>query len=122
MLAFIQNRATNVMPLILGLFFKIRGTSVHIINMLSNAGISVPFNTIERLKSIISDDAIAHAVTLLTSGNPFFHMTSNVDVAAVAVHATNGTSCLVYIRSSLSFDSVAETRPLPIRLYSAPHQ
>src|SRR5882762_10408920 len=28
-----------------------------------------------------------------------FHITSNVDVAAVAVHATKGTSCPVYIRS-----------------------
>jgi hypothetical protein len=32
-----------------------------------------------------------------------FHMTSKVDVAAVAVHATNGTSCPVYIRNSSSF-------------------
>jgi hypothetical protein len=29
-----------------------------------------------------------------------FHITSNVDVVAVAVHATKGTSCPVYIRSS----------------------
>jgi hypothetical protein len=50
------------------------------INMLSNAGISISFNTIERLKSIISDDAIVHAVTLLTSANPFFLIFDNINL------------------------------------------
>jgi hypothetical protein len=64
MLAFVRNRATNVLALVLGLFFKIGGTGVRVINMLSNAGVCVSFDTIERLKTRISDDAIAHAVTL----------------------------------------------------------
>jgi len=45
MLAFVRNCATNVLALVLGLFFKI------VINMLSNAGVCVSFDTIERLKT-----------------------------------------------------------------------
>ncbi|KAJ7844776.1 hypothetical protein B0H14DRAFT_2585077 [Mycena olivaceomarginata] len=40
MLAFVRNRATNVLPLLLGLFFKISGTSSQVVQMLSNTGIS----------------------------------------------------------------------------------
>ncbi|KAJ7823822.1 hypothetical protein B0H14DRAFT_2597693 [Mycena olivaceomarginata] len=50
MLVFVRNRATNVLPLILGLFFKISGTSTRVIQMLSNAGVCVSGDTIERLK------------------------------------------------------------------------
>jgi hypothetical protein len=81
------------MALTLGLFLKIGGTGVRIINMLSNAGISVSFNTIERLKSIISDDAIARAVTLLTSANPFFLIFDNINLylrkSQQRIHNTN---------------------------------
>ena len=48
--------------------------------MLSNSGISVSFNTIEQLKSIISDDAIAHAVTLLTGAKLFFLIFDNINL------------------------------------------
>ncbi|KAF8119797.1 hypothetical protein K438DRAFT_2006464 [Mycena galopus ATCC 62051] len=41
MLAFVRNRATNVLPLALGLFFKISGTSSRVVLMLSNAGVCV---------------------------------------------------------------------------------
>jgi len=80
MLTFVRNRATNVLPLVLGLFFKIGGTGVRVINMLSNAGICVSFNTIERLKSVISDDAISRAVALLTSGEPCFLIFDNINL------------------------------------------
>ncbi|KAF8993336.1 hypothetical protein BDZ89DRAFT_1184406, partial [Hymenopellis radicata] len=67
MLAFVRNQRTNVLPLILGLFFKTNGTSSRVIKMLSNVGLSVSGTTIERLKKRINVDAIAFAVKLLTS-------------------------------------------------------
>jgi hypothetical protein len=47
MLVFVRNRATNVLRLILGLFFKISGTSTRVIQMLSNAGVCVSGDTAE---------------------------------------------------------------------------
>ncbi|KAJ7821623.1 hypothetical protein B0H14DRAFT_2599120 [Mycena olivaceomarginata] len=51
MLAFVRNRATNV--LILGLFFKISGTSSLVVLMLSNADVCVSSHTVEHLKSLV---------------------------------------------------------------------
>ncbi|KAJ7164617.1 hypothetical protein C8R43DRAFT_946433 [Mycena crocata] len=80
MLAFVRNRATNVLPLILGLFFKISGTSSRVIQMLSNAGVCVSGQTVERLKVIISEDAIRLAVELITSGQVFFTIFDNINI------------------------------------------
>ncbi|KAJ7834459.1 hypothetical protein B0H14DRAFT_3462048 [Mycena olivaceomarginata] len=80
MLAFIRNRATNVLPLILGLFFKISGTSSRVVQMLSNAGVCVSSHTVERLKVIISDDAIRLAITLITGGGVFFTIFDNINI------------------------------------------
>ncbi|KAJ7800306.1 hypothetical protein B0H14DRAFT_3785954 [Mycena olivaceomarginata] len=63
MLAFVRNRATNILPLILGLFFKISGTSSRVVLMLSNAG-----------------DAIQLAVQLITSGQVFFTIFDNINI------------------------------------------
>jgi len=72
MLIFVHNQATNILPLILGLFFKINGTGSRVVLMLSNIGLSVSGQTIERLKKQISDDAIAHARKLVTSSEGLF--------------------------------------------------
>ncbi|KAJ7028826.1 hypothetical protein C8F04DRAFT_1265579 [Mycena alexandri] len=80
MLAFVRNRATNVLPLILGLFFKISGTSTRVIQMLSNAGICVSSFTVERLKERITDDAIRLAIELMASGQVFFTIFDNINV------------------------------------------
>jgi hypothetical protein len=80
MLIFVHNRATNILALVLGLFFKIGGTSVRVINMLSNAGICVSFETIERLKVVMSDDAIQRAVALLAGGDPCFVVYDNINL------------------------------------------
>ncbi|KAF8191101.1 hypothetical protein K438DRAFT_1763014 [Mycena galopus ATCC 62051] len=80
MLVFIRNRATNVLPLILGLFFKISGTSASVIQMLSNAGVCVSGDTIERLKERVSEDAISLAVELITSGRVFFTIFDNINI------------------------------------------
>ena len=74
MLAFVHNRTTNVLALVLGLFFKI------VINMLSNAGVCMSFDTIEWLKTRISDDAISRAVALITSGEPCFLIFDDINL------------------------------------------
>ncbi|KAJ7834341.1 hypothetical protein B0H14DRAFT_3462101 [Mycena olivaceomarginata] len=80
MLVFVRNRATNVLPLILGLFFKISGTSTRVIQMLSNAGVCVSGDTIERLKERVSEDAINLAVELITSGRVLFTIFDNINI------------------------------------------
>ncbi|KAJ7455023.1 hypothetical protein B0H11DRAFT_1740201 [Mycena galericulata] len=80
MLAFVRNRATNILPLILGLFFKISGTSSRVVQMLSNAGVCVSGRTVERLKVRITDDAIRLAVELITSGQVFFTIFDNINI------------------------------------------
>ncbi|KAG6835515.1 hypothetical protein H0H93_000635 [Arthromyces matolae] len=80
MLAFTRNRATNVLPLLLGLFFKVSGTSSRVMKMLSNAGVCVSGRTIERLKGVISQDAIQSAVELMKSGKMFVTIFDNINV------------------------------------------
>ncbi|KAJ6624449.1 hypothetical protein B0H10DRAFT_1943318 [Mycena sp. CBHHK59/15] len=80
MLAFVRNRATNILPLILGLFFKISGTSSRVVLMLSNAGVCVSSRTVERLKVHITEDAIQLAVQLITSGRVFFTIFDNINI------------------------------------------
>jgi hypothetical protein len=80
MLAFVRNRATNVLPLILGLFFKISGTSSRVVLMLSNAGVCVSSRTVERVKVRISEDAIQLAIQLITSGRVFFTIFDNINI------------------------------------------
>lgn len=80
MLAFVRNQATNVLALILGLFFKTNGTSSRVIKVLSNVGLSVSGTTIERLKERISDDAIVHATQLLTSNTLCALIFDNINI------------------------------------------
>ncbi|KAK7433879.1 hypothetical protein VKT23_020504 [Stygiomarasmius scandens] len=68
MLTFTCNRASNMLPLLLGLFFSINGTSYRVMHMLSNVGLSVSIRTIERLKEQLSNDAIEWAIILLATG------------------------------------------------------
>jgi hypothetical protein len=99
-LAFVRNRATNVLPLILGLFFKVSGTSSRVMTMLSNVGLCVSGRTVERLKKRISDDAIEYAVKLMTSGHLFSTTFDNINIYVrkwqqrltnknAMIHATN---------------------------------
>ena len=80
LLAFTRNRATNVLPLILGLFFKVSGTSSRVMTMLSNVGMCVSGRTVERLKKQISDDAVAHAAELMKSGHLFCTTFDNINI------------------------------------------
>ena len=80
LLAFVRNRATNVLPLILGLFFKVNGTGSWVMAMLSNVGICISGRTVERLKKRISEDAVAHAINLMTSGHLFCTTFNNINI------------------------------------------
>ncbi|KAJ7195376.1 hypothetical protein GGX14DRAFT_575693 [Mycena pura] len=80
MLAFVRNRATNLLPLLLCLFFKISGTSTRVIRMLSNIGVCVSGRTAEPLKQRISDDAIRLGVALVHSGRMWMTIFDNINI------------------------------------------
>ncbi|KAJ7817124.1 hypothetical protein B0H14DRAFT_2602244 [Mycena olivaceomarginata] len=80
MLAFVRNRATNLLPLLLCFFFKISGTSTRVIRMLSNVGVCVSGRTAERLKERISADAIQLGIALIRSGQMFMTIFDNINI------------------------------------------
>lgn len=80
MLTFARNQATNMLPLLMGLSLKINGTSSRVMAILSNTGICVSGRTVERLKKRISDDAIAYAVELVSSGHLFSMIFDNINI------------------------------------------
>ena len=80
LLAYTCNHATNLLPLILGLFFKISGTSSCAMTMLSNVGLCISGRTVECLKKWISDDAIGHAAELMKSGRLFCTTFDNINI------------------------------------------
>ncbi|KAJ7225308.1 hypothetical protein GGX14DRAFT_638099 [Mycena pura] len=80
MLAFIRNRSTNLLPLLLGLFFMINGSSTRTMNLLNNIGLSVSVRTVERLKLQISQTAVDLAIELLTSGRLYLIIYDNINI------------------------------------------
>ncbi|KAJ7691215.1 hypothetical protein B0H14DRAFT_3532025 [Mycena olivaceomarginata] len=79
-MAFTRNTGTNLFPMILGLFLEIGGTSSRILNTLSNAGAFVSVTTIERLKKILSEDAVVHAVSLMQGSGMFYIIFDNINI------------------------------------------
>ncbi|KAK7016711.1 hypothetical protein R3P38DRAFT_3321058 [Favolaschia claudopus] len=79
-LAFTRNTGTNVFPMILGLFLEIGGTSSRILSTLSNAGACVSITTIKRLKKTLSEDAVAHAVSLINGPDLFYIIFDNINI------------------------------------------
>jgi hypothetical protein len=80
MLIFVRNQRTNILPLMMGLFLKINGTSSRVMSILSNAGACVSGRTVERLKKRISDDAVEFAVELVNSGHLFSTIFDNINI------------------------------------------
>ncbi|KAJ7813607.1 hypothetical protein B0H14DRAFT_3749508 [Mycena olivaceomarginata] len=80
LMAFTRNTGTNLFPLILGLFLEIGGTGSRILNTLSNAGACVSVTTIERLKKVLSEDAVAYAVSLMQSLGMFYLIFDNINI------------------------------------------
>ncbi|KAJ7894429.1 hypothetical protein B0H14DRAFT_2559213 [Mycena olivaceomarginata] len=79
-MAFTRKTGTNVFPMILDLFLEIGGTSSRILNTLSNAGACVSITTIERLKRILSEDAVAHAINLIQGSHLFYIIFDNINI------------------------------------------
>ncbi|KAJ7860555.1 hypothetical protein B0H14DRAFT_3445956 [Mycena olivaceomarginata] len=79
-MAFTRNTGTNVFPMILGLFLEIGGTSSRILTTLSSAGACVSITTIERLKKILSEDAVVHAVALMQGPGIFYIIFDNINI------------------------------------------
>ncbi|KAI0691455.1 hypothetical protein C8T65DRAFT_745440 [Cerioporus squamosus] len=80
MCTFVRNRATNVLALPLGIFFKISGTSERVLGMLSNIGLCVSSTTVERAKERLSEDAIQLAIALITSASLWFIIFDNINI------------------------------------------
>nr|VWP01094.1 Sensor protein zRas [Ganoderma boninense] len=78
--AFVRNRATNILAVPLGLFFKINGTSERVLLLLSNIALSVSSTSIERLKEQISKDAVHLAINLITGPSLFYIIFDNINL------------------------------------------
>ncbi|KAJ7845214.1 hypothetical protein B0H14DRAFT_3455079 [Mycena olivaceomarginata] len=79
-MAFTPNTGTNLFPLILGLFLKLEARVPAPLNTLSNAGACVSVTTIERLKKVLSEDAVAYAVSLMQSPGMFYLIFDNINI------------------------------------------
>ncbi|KAJ7586010.1 hypothetical protein C8J56DRAFT_1052373 [Mycena floridula] len=85
MLTFVRNHATNLLPLILGLFLKASGTSSRVISVLSNMGITVSGKTIDgRLFYTIFDNInifLRKFQQRITNKNSMIHATNAAVIA-----------------------------------------
>ncbi|KAK0444523.1 uncharacterized protein EV420DRAFT_1484640 [Desarmillaria tabescens] len=79
MLIFIRNCATNILPIMLRLFFKINGTSSCVLTMLSNVGVCISEDTVEQVKKRLSEDAINLAVQVMTSDKLYAVIFDNIN-------------------------------------------
>ncbi|GAW01064.1 hypothetical protein LENED_002634 [Lentinula edodes] len=80
MLTFLRNRATNFLPLLLGLFFMINGTSTRVMIMLNAVGITVSARTVERLKEELTKSAINFAIDLIASPALWYIIYDNINI------------------------------------------
>ncbi|KAJ3540198.1 hypothetical protein NMY22_g4401 [Coprinellus aureogranulatus] len=80
MMTFARNRATNALPMLMGLFFKVEGTSTRGMQMLSNGAMCVSARTADRMKESASQRAIEYAVSLIQSGNLFLIVADNINL------------------------------------------
>ncbi|KLO12438.1 hypothetical protein SCHPADRAFT_795811, partial [Schizopora paradoxa] len=79
-LLFVRNRATNLLPVIMGIFLKIGGANSRIISVFSKLGICVCDTTIELIKERLSADAIQSAVNYICSGKMFYIIFDNINL------------------------------------------
>ncbi|KAJ6539803.1 hypothetical protein DFH09DRAFT_1090121 [Mycena vulgaris] len=89
--------------MILGLFLEIGGTGSRILSTLRNAGACVSIKTIERLKKVLSEDAVAHAMNLMQGPGIFYIIFDNINIflrkpqqrlfnSNSMIHATNAAA------------------------------
>ncbi|KIJ56046.1 hypothetical protein M422DRAFT_239237 [Sphaerobolus stellatus SS14] len=100
MLLIMKNRATNLLPVALGLFLHIGGADKRIMATLSAAGLSVSYDTTECLKVALSEDATRRAQK---------HHEQRLNNQNSMIHATNTVVIKIILASDDAFD-------LPARL------
>ncbi|KAG8938816.1 hypothetical protein FRC04_007424 [Tulasnella sp. 424] len=99
-LLYLRNRATNILPLIIGLFLRVGGASSRVIATLNQLGTSVSAKTIDRIKVLISEDAGKRAKDLFRSNRLFSIIFDNINIYVrkseqrvdnqnTMIHATN---------------------------------
>ncbi|KAG9015670.1 hypothetical protein FRB90_004558 [Tulasnella sp. 427] len=99
-LLYLRNRATNILPLIFGIFAKVGGASSRVIATLNRLGVSVSARTIDRVKTLLSDDAVRRAKDLFLSNHLFSIIFDNINIYVrkseqrvdnqnTMIHATN---------------------------------
>jgi hypothetical protein len=77
-LLFARNRATNLYPLVFGLFLKIEGASNQTINCLGNAGQSVSLWTIDCICQQLTETSKQDAIDIIRGADPCFVLYDNV--------------------------------------------
>lgn len=121
-MAFVRNRATNLFPLLFGLFLEINGTSSRVLSTLSSAGACVSINTIESLKEILSIDARRHAISLMCGAGSllfFYIIFDNINLYLkksqqrlfnqnTMIHATNAAVISLPTAKAAAFDLPAK--------------
>jgi hypothetical protein len=80
MLSFLRNRANNLLPLLLGLFFMINGTSTCVMAMLHEVSLSVSTYTVERLKEQLTLSATEFAIELIASPSLWYIIYDNINI------------------------------------------
>lgn len=99
-LLYLRNRATNILPLIFGIFVKVGGASSRVVATLNQLGASVSTRTIDRVKVLLSDDAVERAKDLFRSNRLFSIIFDNINIYVrkseqrvdnqnTMIHATN---------------------------------
>lgn len=77
---FVRNRATNALPLAFGLYARTNGTSARVMKSLSQIGFMVSVDTVDRLRTRISEEAVDMCVDLIKSGQAFAIVADNINL------------------------------------------
>lgn len=79
-LLFTRNRATNALPLILGVFMQTNGCATRVLDTFTRAGIITSPATVERLREVVSKDAERLAVQLIHGSPNWFMIVDNINL------------------------------------------
>ncbi|KAF8599335.1 hypothetical protein BDV93DRAFT_591835 [Ceratobasidium sp. AG-I] len=79
-LLFTRNRATNALPLILGVFMQTNGCATRVLDTFTRAGVITSPTTIERLRTVVSKDAERLAVALIHGSPNWFMIVDNINL------------------------------------------
>lgn len=80
MLLYVRNRANNILPLMMGLFFRIEGASSKTLATLNEIGLSTSARTIDRARVRLSEQAVAAGRRLFASDGLFSVIFDNINI------------------------------------------